>query len=135
MYFFDLLFKTREATSALGSKILGYFFLLLATAGGGFFLFQILVPLIGYLESGITVSATFAILGAGLLFFSQEKTSPQEEAAQKAINFLNNFDLEKTLKDNALMISLLSFGVGIGLSQLKNATLISEAYKFLTEKK
>ena len=54
----DLL-ASRKRGGALGTKVLGYGFLSAAALGGTFFLFQELVPLLGYLESGALVSVKY----------------------------------------------------------------------------
>jgi len=132
MFILDLLFNSRESSPALVSKILGCFFLMLAGLIGMFFLFQALVPLVGYLESGIITCGVLGVLGTGFLLMGQKKkASPQEELAEKALNFFKDFNLEKLLKNNAIAVSLLSFGIGIVLSQFKNIKNLSGIYKML----
>lgn len=116
----DLLFHSRQSTPILVSKVLGCFFLMLGSVVGMFFLFQSLVPIVGYLESGAIAGAALIVLGIGFLMLGQsKKPAPSDEIAEKALNFFNDFDLEKYLKNNALPLSLLSLGIGVILSQLK----------------
>ena len=132
MFILDLLLHSRESSSGLVSKVLGCFFLMLGSLIGIFFLFQALAPKIGYLESGAIVCMVLVILGVGLLFVEKKKKpSPPEEAAQKALNFFKELDVEKVLKDNALTLSLLSLGGGMILSQLKNVKNLSGICKML----
>ena len=132
MFILDLLFNSRESSPVLVSKILGCFFLMLAGLIGMFFLFQALVPLVGYLESGIIMCGVLGVLGTGFLLMGQKKkASPQEELAEKALNFFKDFNLEKLLKNNAIAVSLLSFGIGIVLSRFKNIKNLSGIYKML----
>lgn len=132
MVILDLLLPSHESRSALVSKVLGCFFVMLATGMGVFFLFQALVPQVGYLESGAIVCMILAVLGAGFLFIGGKRApSPQEEVAQRALGFFKDLDIEKVLKNNALLLSLLSLGGGIILSQLKNVKNLSGIYKML----
>lgn len=132
MFILDLLLNARESRSVLVSKILGCFFLMLAGSVGVFFLFQVLVPIVGYLESGIIACGLLGVLGTGFLLVGKKtKASPQEELAEKVLNFFKGFDLETFLKNNAFAVSLLSFGVGIILSRFKNIKSLSRIYKML----
>lgn len=54
-----------------------------------------------------------------------------EVASQKISNVIKDFDIEKILKENAVPLSLLSLGVGIILSQIKNPKNLSEIYKII----
>lgn len=132
MFILDLLLKSRESRPVLVSKILGCFFLILAGLIGVFFLFQALIPIVGYLESGILTCGFLGVLGTGFLFMSpKKKASPHEELAEKSLKFFKDFNLEKVLKNNALAVSLLSFGIGILLSQFKNIKSLSGIDKML----
>jgi len=129
MILYDLL-ASRERGSSLGSKILGYCFLSIATLGGTFFLFQWLVPLLGYLESGAIICFILALTGGILLFMTRErKPPPHEILSHQALSFLKDLDVEKVLKEHALSLSLLSFGAGIALSQLNNPRKLIDLYK------
>lgn len=97
---------------------------------GIFFLFQALIPFIGYLESGMIVSAVAVLIGLVLFLISPKKReSPPEEMAEKALRCFKGLEIEKVVKNNALTLSLLSLGVGIGLSQLKNIKKLTQVYK------
>ncbi len=124
MMLLDLLLPSRQSRILLASKVLGCFFLMLGVAVGLFFLFQILVPIFGYLESGFVISAVLIALAIAFFFLAQNKqTTPQEEAIQKALNIFKDFDLESLLKNKPFAITLLSFIAGIILSQLKKSKI------------
>ena len=130
MWILNFLLKPQESKPILITKTLGCFFLMLAGILGAYFLFQALIPQLGYLESGGVICGLFTILGIVLLLMTQKKTiTPQEEVSQKLLNIIKDFNIEKILKDNALTLSLLSLGVGILLSQLPNSKKLSEIYK------
>ena len=101
---------------------------------GGVILFLALDPLLGFLKSGIITCFLWILLGAGLLFIGRKQTrSPQEELSQKALEFLQSCDPEKGIKDHLLLISVVLFGVGIILSQMKNRISISDIYKIMNK--
>ncbi len=128
----DLLLSSRKPDSFFVGRAIGYLFLVLAMIGGMFFLFQRLVPLIGYIESGMVVCGMLGGIGGILLFLNRSKTTlPEEDFSEKAVRFFKDLDMERILKNNAFMISLLSFGVGIALSQFKDPRKLSEFYKML----
>jgi len=127
----DLL-ASRSRNTSLGGRIVGYVFLSIAILGGTFFLFQGIVPLLGYLESGAIVCSLLGVVG-GLLIFMTRKKKPlqQEDLSHQALSFFKDLHIEKMLKDNAVPIALLSLGVGFALSQLNNPHRLLEIYKKL----
>ena len=127
----DLL-ASRSPNTSLGGRIVGYVFLSIAILGGTFFLFQGIVPLLGYLESGAIVCSLLGVIG-GLLIFMTRKKKPlqQEDLSHQALSFFKDLHIEKMLKDNAVSIALLSLGVGFALSQLNNPNKLLEIYKKL----
>ena len=132
MWILDLLLKSQESRPTLVTKIVGCFFLMLSGLVGTYFLFQVLTPWVGYLESGGIVCGTLAALGFGfLLIEKKKKPSLQEEASHKILNFVKNLDVEKILKNNALLLSLFSLGVGIVLSQIKDPKKFMGIFKTL----
>lgn len=113
-------------------KVLGGIFVTLGGLGGVYFLFQALAPLVGYAESGGI--GCCLLVGAGIIFLtldqkSRQKVSLPEEITYKALQSFKDFDLEKSLKNNAIPISLLSLVVGIALSQMKHVKELAEIYK------
>jgi hypothetical protein len=114
------LFKHQESTSYFVIRILGYSFTLVGGVIGIFFLFQSLVPLIGYLEAGALFS--FLFIGGGLLmiFLSHQKqTRPIDQIMGEAHEIYKQINIEKVLKKNALQILMFSFVAGIILAQFK----------------
>lgn len=135
MWILDLLLKSQESKPALVTKMVGCFFLMLSGLGGLYLMFQALTPWVGYLESGGIVCLILAIIGSCFLFIEKKKKpSLQDEAFNKILNFVKDFDIEKTLKDNALTLSLFSLGVGIILSQIKDHKKFAVIYKMLKQK-
>lgn len=132
MMLLDYFISPQQGGAILGSKILGYCFLSIAILGGIFFLFEGLVPLLGYIESGAIACTTLSLIGVILLFVGRKKKPvPQETLSHQALAFLKDLEIEKHLKNNSLAFSLLSFGVGIVLSQFNDPKRISELYKML----
>lgn len=132
MTILDYFLYSPESRPSLITKALGCFFLMLGVTGGAFFLFEALIPVVGYGESGAIISGALVIISVCFLMIGgRKKPSLQEEAAQKALTFFKDFDMEKTLKNNALPLSLLSLGLGLVLSQFKNARPLSEFVKKL----
>lgn len=130
MHIFNLLLNAHEPKPFFIGKILGCYFLIFGGLTGAFFFFQVLLPFLGYIESGLIVSAVMVLIGLGLIFISRKKkASPPEEVAEKALRIFKELGIEKVLKNNALILSLLSLGVGVGLSQLKNIKKLTEIYK------
>lgn len=131
MWILETFLHSCVSKPVLGIKILGYCFLLLGGGTGAFFLFQALSPIVGYLESGGIISSLFIIFGIFLLWREKSKSTPQEEAIQKIGTFFKELNIEKILKEHAIVISLLSVGAGIILSRIKNVKNISEICKKL----
>ena len=127
----DLL-ASRSPNTSLGGRIVGYVFLSIAILGGTFFLFQGIVPLLGYLESGAIVCSLLGVVGGLLIFMTRKKKPLQQEGlSHQALSFFKDLHIEKMLKDNAVPIALLSLGVGFALSQLNNPHRLLEIYKKL----
>ena len=132
MWILDLLLKTQESKPVVDTKMVGCFFLMLSGVGGTYFLFQALTPLVGHLESGGIACGFLVFLGlCFLLIEKKKKLSLQEEASNKILNFLKDFDIEKILKDNVLPLSLFSLGAGFILSQIKDPKKFLGIYKML----
>ena len=69
----SFLLKPKVCNAFSVKRICGYFFLALGGGIGFWFLFQSLIPLIGYLESGALMSALFLSIGGGLLLWGRRK--------------------------------------------------------------
>ena len=124
------LFLPRKLMPFLRNQALGYFFLKLGVLGGVFFFFQWLVPLVGYVKSGMIACGLLGFIGGLLLILSYpKKTLPREDFSQKILSSFKEIDMESLLKNHAVMVSLLSFGIGVVLSQLKDPRKFSELYK------
>jgi hypothetical protein len=124
------LWMSRERESSLAKNVLGYCFLSIGILGGAYFLFQSLVPLLGYIESGAAICTILAFIGGTLLFMTRKKKSSSAEGlSQQTLSVLKDLDVEKILKEHALSLPLISFGVGVVLSQLNNPRKLLDLYK------
>jgi preprotein translocase subunit SecG len=110
------------------ARIAGYLFLLVGGGIGLFFLFQALVPLIGYLESGALISAVLVGIGVIFLIFAHKKkpTRPLDNILGEAQNVFKSVNAEKMLKNNVHKVLLFSFLGGLVLSQLKDAKALAQ---------
>ena len=133
-FLLNFLVRPQDRAPFMITGILGCFFLILAAGIGIFFLFQALVPIIGYLESGAALSALLAGVGFLLLFLSRRKygrpidnvMGEAEEIFKKIDSEFKKLDLTKKLKENAPTILLCSFVAGLVLSQLKDVKKIAQ---------
>ncbi|MBY0292846.1 MAG: hypothetical protein K2W92_06125 [Alphaproteobacteria bacterium] len=119
--FLNLFLKPQNLISSGIQKL---FASMLIISGGGiglFFLFEALVPFIGYIESGASVSALLIIGGSLLLYLNKKKKArPQEDILRNAQDIVKCIDIDAAIKSNVIKILLISLGTGIILSQLKN---------------
>ncbi len=128
MILYDLLAPKRR--EALGTKVLGYGFLSAAALGGTYFLFQELVPLLGYAESGTLVSLLLGLIGGSLLFMARERQPlPQADLPHQALSFFRGLDVESTLKENAVPLALTALVAGLALSQVNKASKLLDICK------
>ena len=119
--FLNCFFKPQQLIASGMQKIFAIGLLLFGGGIGLFFLFEALVPLIGYIESGASMSALFIIGGSLLLYLNKKKTSrPQEDILRQAQDIVKCIDIDKVTKSNIVKILLVALGTGIILSQLKN---------------
>ncbi|MBY0293260.1 MAG: hypothetical protein K2W92_08255 [Alphaproteobacteria bacterium] len=109
------------------------FVLLMAGGGSGlFFLFEALIPIMGYVESGISISVLLLLVGGLLLFLNRQKTFASSKPSLSQIqDVFKNLNLESELQNNAGKIMLLSFGIGIALSQYPRIKKFADLYKLL----
>lgn len=127
----DLFLKPQEESKDGCWRILGITCLFVGAGIGIFFLFETLVPLIGYIESGASVSALIMLMGSVLLLLNRKKKLTSQPPSLPHIqDIFKNIDLENELKNNAGKVMLLAFGVGLILSQLTNIKKLSEVYKY-----
>lgn len=123
----SFLFKPQESTPFLVTQILGYIFIIVGGAVGIFFLFQFLVPLIGYLESGAVLSLLLMGGGVLMLFLSPKKQSrPIDPMIGEVQEIFRKTNIQTMLKENGPKIIIFSFITGIILSQLKGQKSFSD---------
>lgn len=127
----DLLLKPREATRFLFARILGSFLLLLGVVFGIYFIFQALVPIIGYLQTGALLCALFIGGGFLLIFLSRNRrTRPIDDIVGEAQKAFENINGEELIKNNIHKILLFSLVAGLALSQLKCPKNLSQLKNF-----
>ena len=119
----DVLFKPKESASFFITHLIGYLSLIVGGVLGFYFFFQLLVPLIGYLETGALFCAFFFITGGLFLILGRKKpTSPLNDLMYEAQKMIKETKIDKTLKENAPKILLYSLAASLILSQLKDLT-------------
>ncbi|HUX79995.1 MAG TPA: hypothetical protein VMW10_09675 [Alphaproteobacteria bacterium] len=100
---------------------MGYLLLGIAVILGLYFLFELLVPILGFIESGVLFTLFFAILGLLLIFVSRRKQSrPVDDAMEKASEAIKSLELD--IQKNGYKIIIFSFVTGLVLSQLKGCS-------------
>lgn len=104
------------------TRIAGYLFLLCGGGFGLYFLFQALIPLIGFVASGACISALLMAVGGTFLFYARKKkpSRPLDNVFEGAQDLIKNVDIEEILKNNIHKVILFSFLGGLALSQIKN---------------
>jgi hypothetical protein len=108
-------------------KALGVVVMVIGLGIGIFFLFEALIPLIGYVESGITVSILLMLIGSFLFFINKkDDPSPHAEIVQHSHKILKNMNIEELINNSPLKIIAFAFGAGVILSQIKNIKGIKE---------
>lgn len=108
-------------------KVLGGVVMVIGLGIGIFFLFEALIPLIGYVESGITVSILLMLIGSFLFFINKKhEPSPHADIVQHSHKILKNMNVEELINNSPLKIIAFAFGVGVILSQVKNIKDIKE---------
>jgi hypothetical protein len=115
----NFLLKTQEPPRFWIICVLGYVFILIGGGLGLFFLFQFLVPLIGYLESGAILS--LLLMGGGLLILllnHKKPSRPIDNILGEAQEVFKQINIQKILQENGPKIIIFSFISGILLSQL-----------------
>lgn len=98
---------------------LGIVFLSLGSILGGYFIFNLLVPQLGYTETGLIFSALFIAIGAGLLLFKPKKESvPVPQMLTDAKNALEEIDMQQIFQKHSGKIIMGTIVGGMVLSQL-----------------
>ncbi len=109
------------------TQILGYLLLCVGGIIGLYFLFQALIPVIGYIGSGTAMSVL--LMGAGVIVLIMGKrkkySRPIDTIFGEAQSMTKKIDLENILKNNAHQILLFSFLGGLILSQVKEGKKLS----------
>jgi len=131
------LFKPQGRGRYFMIQIAGYFLLFIGGCLGLFFLFQALIPLIGYIESGAVMSGLFLVGGLIVLILGRRKKSsrPIDTIFNEAQNMAKQIDLENILKNNVHKILLASFFGGLLVSQLKDGKALSQMKDKLSQLK
>ncbi|MBY0500524.1 MAG: hypothetical protein K2P93_00795 [Alphaproteobacteria bacterium] len=108
-------------------KVLGGVVMVIGLGIGIFFLFEALIPLIGYVESGITISILLMLIGSFLFFINKKhEPSPRTDIVQHSHKILKNMNVAELITNSPLKIIAFAFGVGVILSQVKNIKDIKE---------
>ena len=117
----DFLLKPQECKFLWITRIFGYVLIVLAAIFGLYFLFEFLVPVIGYIESGALLTLVLAGGGCFLIYFSRRKKSrPLDDLVGTAKEVFGDLDIDKLIKKNSGTIIFISFVSGLALSQLKD---------------
>jgi len=123
----SILLKPKVCSFFSIKRIGGCFFLSLGGGIGFWFLFQSLVPLIGYLQSGTLMSVLFLGIGGGLLLWNRKKKPESSivEILGGVPDLCKGMDMEKMMKNNIYKILLVFFVGGILVSQMRNGKKLS----------
>lgn len=126
----DLFLKPQKENKKEGGRMVGLILILMGVGSGIFFLFEALVPLIGYLESGTAISFLLIFTGSLLLFLNRKKVRSSPEVPLPHIqDIFKDIDLEGAFKNNAIKMTLLALGAGVVLSQLINIKNLPNIHK------
>ncbi|OJW49149.1 MAG: hypothetical protein BGO67_11355 [Alphaproteobacteria bacterium 41-28] len=116
----SFLLKPKESMALVVLRMLGYLFLGVAIIIGLYFLFEFLVPILGYIQSGVIFVLFFAGLGCLLIFISRRKQSrPIDDVIEKAEQIIKDIDVDAFIAKNSYKIILFSFVSGLVLSEFK----------------
>lgn len=116
----NFLLKPKESIGLLVIRMLGYLFLAAAVIIGLYFLFEFLVPIVGYIQSGVIFVLFFAVLGCLLISLSRRKPQrPIDDMMEKAEEIIKGIDVDTFVAKNSYRIILFSFVGGLVLSEFK----------------
>lgn len=111
--------KPKKNIANLGARIVGYVFLGIAVILGLYFLFEFLVPILGYIQCGVLFTVFFAIIGMLMIFIGRRKQSrPVDDVMEKAQEIIKSLDAD--IQKNGYKILIFSFVTGLVLSQLRS---------------
>lgn len=100
-------------------RSLGGVMLACGTGIGAYFLFQLLIPIVGYIESGLVISGIFLVIGTALLYFKpRKKADPAKEALLTAKNTIENINIPLQLEKHAGKLVAGAICAGFILSHL-----------------
>lgn len=122
-YVIEYFMQGRRSSSSLLYKITGSLLIIIGGVIGSYSLFNYMVPIIGFNESGIAIFFILTCIGIVLLSISGKKKNP--EPGQEVLKLLHNFqdqiNLPGFLKENGKKVLVFSVIGGILLSQLMKA--------------
>jgi hypothetical protein len=131
-FMLDLFLRSQNTEKIEIWRILSFVFLMGGGGCGLFFLFEALIPVMGYVESGVSISALLLLAGGLLLFFNRQKTNVSSKTSLSQVqDIFKSLNLESELKNNAGKMILLSFGIGIALSQFPRIKKLTDFYNLL----
>lgn len=111
--------RDEKPICTLWLRSLGGVLLALGLGLGAYFLFQLLIPVIGYVESGLAISGTFLIIGICLLYSkSRKKINPASDILLQAKNTIESINIPLQLEKNAGKLVVGAICAGFLLSQL-----------------
>lgn len=98
---------------------LGILFLILGSVFGGYFLFQLAVPQLGYIETGLIFSGIFILIGVSLMVFKpKKKPEAIPQMLTNAKNAVEEIDVPAIFQKHSGKIILGTIVSGMILSQL-----------------
>ena len=127
----DQFLRSQNPEKIVMCRILSFVLLIGGGGLGLFFLFEALVPVMGYVESGASVSALLLLAGGLLFFLKRKKNITSTPSLPQIQDLFSNINIESELKNNAVKIALFSFGIGLALTQLPKIKKFSEFYRLL----
>lgn len=115
-------FQHRGQSKPMWASFLGVFFLVLGGGFGGYFIFHFLVPLIGYIETGMLFSVFFIACGLSIfLFRPKKKADPVAQALSSAKNVVDKIDVSELIQKHSGKIMIGAVLMGAVLSQFLSA--------------
>ncbi len=122
LHLLDMLLKPETPKPFLSARVLGFILLWIAAAIGMYFLFQGLVPVIGYLESGAVICVMLVLAGLLCLLLHTEKQEPKplDKIVKSATSVYTEKQeaVENIFKEDAPNLILYSCLAGLTLYQI-----------------
>lgn len=122
-YFLDLFLKEKQMNfSRIIGRAAGCLLLLIGTGMGFFFLFQYMVPIWGYLESGVFLCIASLLAGFFLLLVSRprQQNNPVSKLVDTTADSLKNLHIEDMMTSHISKIIPFALLGGFILSQLSH---------------